>query len=63
MKDLHIEDSTTISLFSDVLKGAGRNPKEGKKKGGIKVHTMIHSREDVPSLVRFSWQPPMTMYS
>uniref|UniRef100_F4C372 Transposase IS4 family protein n=1 Tax=Sphingobacterium sp. (strain 21) TaxID=743722 RepID=F4C372_SPHS2 len=54
VKDLYIVDSTTISLFSDVLKGAGRNPKEGKKKGGIKVHTMISSREDVPSLVRFS---------
>ncbi|QNL50281.1 IS4 family transposase [Olivibacter sp. SDN3] len=54
LKDLYIVDSTTISLFSDVLKGAGRNPREGKKKGGIKVHTMIHSREDVPSLVRFS---------
>lgn len=54
VRDLYIVDSTTISLFSDVLKGAGRNPKEGKKKGGIKVHTMINSREDVPSLVRFS---------
>ena len=29
-------DSTTISLFKDILKGVGRNPKEGKKKGGIK---------------------------
>jgi hypothetical protein len=36
-KCLHIMDSTTISLFSSVLKGAGRNPKHGKKKGGIKV--------------------------
>jgi len=54
VKDLHIVDSTTISLFSDVLKGVGRNPKEGKKKGGIKVHTVVNSREDVPSLVRFS---------
>jgi len=54
VNDLHIVDSTTISLFSDVLRGVGRTPKEGKKKGGIKVHTMINSREDVPSLVRFS---------
>ena len=39
-------DSTTISLFSDVLKGVGRNPKgDGKKKGGLKVHmqTDVHS--------------------
>jgi hypothetical protein len=27
-------DSTTITLFSDVMKGVGRNPKgDGKKKG------------------------------
>jgi hypothetical protein len=31
-------DSTTISLFSDIMKGVGRNPKgEGKKKGGLMV--------------------------
>lgn len=36
VEDLHIVDSTTISLFSDVLKGTGRNLKEGKKKGGIR---------------------------
>jgi hypothetical protein len=54
VKDLKIVDSSTISLFSDVLKGAGRNPLEGKKKGGIKMHTMINAREDVPCLVRFT---------
>ncbi|WP_228527614.1 hypothetical protein [Pararhodonellum marinum] len=32
---LFIFDSTTIRLFSDIMKGVGRNPKnEGKKKGG-----------------------------
>ena len=33
-------------MFSDVLKGVGRNPKgDGKKKGGLKVHTayFVHS--------------------
>lgn len=54
VKDLKIVDSSTIGLFSDVLKGAGRNPLNGKKKGGIKMHTMINAREDVPCLVRFS---------
>lgn len=54
VKGLKIIDSTTISLFSDILKGSGRNPVNGKKKGGIKMHTMINSSEDVPSLVRFS---------
>jgi len=36
LKRLYIMDSTTISLFKDILRGVGRNPKEGKKKGGKK---------------------------
>ena len=44
MKRLQIIDSTTITLFSNLLfKGVGRHPKTGKKKGGIKVHTVIHA--------------------
>ena len=48
IKRLYIMDSTTISLFKDILKGVGRNPKEGKKKGGIKAHTIIKASENVP---------------
>jgi hypothetical protein len=33
IKRLYIMDSTTITLFKDILRGVGRNPKEGKKKG------------------------------
>lgn len=54
VRHLKIVDSTTISLFSDILKGVGRNPLNGKKKGGIKMHTMINALDDVPCLVRFS---------
>lgn len=55
MKRLRIVDSTTISLFSNILlKGAGRHPKAGKKKGGIKVHTVIHANEGVPCDVKFT---------
>ncbi|MCF6319575.1 MAG: IS4 family transposase [Proteobacteria bacterium] len=54
VKHLKIVDSTTIGLFSDILKGVGRNPINGKKKGGIKMHTMINALEDVPCLVRFT---------
>ncbi|MFO8146506.1 MAG: DUF4372 domain-containing protein, partial [Gillisia sp.] len=43
VKDLKIVDSSTITLFSDILKGVGRNPLNGKKKGGIKLHTMINA--------------------
>ena len=52
---LQIIDSTTITLFSDLLfKGAGRHPKTGRKKSGIKVHANIHANEGVPSDVRFT---------
>lgn len=47
-KDLYIMDSTTISLFTDILKCCGRHPKNGKKKGGIKAHTVIKATADVP---------------
>lgn len=55
IKQLRIIDSTTISLFSNVIfKGVGRHPKTGKKKGGIKVHSVIHANESVPCDVRFT---------
>lgn len=55
MKRLQITDSTTITLFSNLIfKGVGRHPKSGKKKGGIKVHTIIHANEGVPSDIRFT---------
>jgi len=53
-KRLYIMDSSTISLFRDILKGVGRNPKNGKKKGGIKAHTLIKADENVPCLIRYS---------
>lgn len=51
---LHILDATTISLFSNVLKGVGRNPKHGKKKGGIKVHTVLRANEGVPYSIHYT---------
>ena len=55
LKRLQIIDSTTITLFSNLIfKGVGRHPKTGKKKGGIKVHTNIHANEGVPSDIRFT---------
>lgn len=54
IKDLKIVDSSTIALFGDILRGVGRNPLNGKKKGGIKMHTMINAMEDVPCLIKFS---------
>lgn len=53
-KQIEIFDSTTISLFKDILKCVGRKPKDGRRKGGIKVHTIINVDETVPKLVWFT---------
>ena len=55
LKRLQIIDSTTVTLFSNLIfKGVGRHPRTGKKKGGIKVHTVIHANECVPSDIKFT---------
>ena len=55
MKRLQIIGSTTITLFSNLLfKGVDRHPKTSKKKGRIKVHTVIHANEGIPSDVKFT---------
>jgi len=51
---LYIADSTTISLFQEIMGNAGRTPANGKRKGGVKVHTLIRADEDVPCLIRFT---------
>ena len=52
---LQIIDSTTITLFSNLIfKGVGRHPKTGRKKGGIKVHANIHVNEGVPSDIKYT---------
>ena len=54
-KHFYAFDSTTIRLFTDVLKGVGRNPKgDGKKKGGLKVHMLTDVHADVPVFARIS---------
>jgi hypothetical protein len=53
-KQIEIFDSTTISLYTDVMKCVGRKPKNGKQKGGIKVHTVINVDETVPKFVWFT---------
>jgi len=53
-KQVKIFDSSTISLFKDIMACVGRNPKNGKRKGGIKIHTVINADEIVPSLIWFS---------
>lgn len=51
---LYIIDSTTIQLFSEILRGNGVSKIDGRTKGGLKVHTMIKAVEDVPCLVQLT---------
>ena len=53
-KQVKIFDSTTISLFQDILKCVGRKPKSGKSKGGIKAHTVINADEKIPYLIWYT---------
>lgn len=50
-KQLYMMDSTTITLFDNILKGVGRHPKNGKKKGGMKVYTVMKYQVGVPMVV------------
>lgn len=55
IKQLYAIDSTTIRLFSDILKGVGRNPKNnGQKKGGVKAHMLIDAKEGIAKFVRIT---------
>jgi hypothetical protein len=54
-KEVLLIDSTTIRLFSDVLKGVGRDPKnDGKKKGGLKVHMLIDAVQAVGRFIKIT---------
>lgn len=46
---VEVFDSTTVTLFKEILKGAGRNPLSGKKKGGAKVFAKMNLAEGVPN--------------
>jgi hypothetical protein len=52
--NLYIFDSTSITLFQQILKGSGLSPADGRRKGGIKVHTLLHAGRDLPELIRYS---------
>ena len=44
---VEIFDSTTVTLFKEVLKGAGGNPLKGRKKRGAKVFAKMNLAEGV----------------
>lgn len=52
--NLYIFDSTSITLFQEILTGSGRPRLDGRQKGGIKVHTLLQAVADMPTMIRFS---------
>lgn len=54
LQKLYILDSTTISLFKAILKPAGRKRKDGKSKGGMKVHTLLNADTNMPSFIKYT---------
>lgn len=51
---LFIADSSTITLFQEILKAPSMGKRNGKRKGGIKVHTLMDAAEDVPMQISFT---------
>jgi hypothetical protein len=55
IRNLKIIDSSTIQLFSEILRGVGRNRLDGgRKKGGVKVHAMMDAFSGVTEFVRMT---------
>ena len=54
-KEVLLIDSTTIRLFSNILKGVGRDTKnDGKKKGGLKVHMLVDTVQSVGRFIKIT---------
>jgi hypothetical protein len=51
---LFLVDSTTITLFKNIMKGCGNSLANGKRKGGVKIHTGMWLEDKVPSLIAIS---------
>ncbi|PSL40531.1 IS4 transposase [Chitinophaga niastensis] len=55
IRNLKVVDSSTIQLFSEILRGVGRARGDGsRKKGGFKVHAMMDAFSGVTEFVRLT---------
>jgi hypothetical protein len=50
-RKVRLFDASTITLFVDVFKGAGRNPINGRRKGGLKIQAQMPLSGFVPDLI------------
>jgi hypothetical protein len=54
LSKLFLVDSTTITLFKNIMKACGNPMANGRRKGGVKIHTGMWLTEQVPSLIRIT---------
>lgn len=54
LSKLFLVDSSTITLFKNIMKACGNAMANGRRKGGVKVHTGMWLNEQVPSLIRIT---------
>jgi len=55
VENLYAIDSTTITLYTDILGGTGKpSYKDGRQKGGAKVHVVSNVKEGVPGLAKIT---------
>ena len=50
LDQLFIIDSTTITLFNEIMKGAGSYKMNGRKKGGAKAHAVSYTHLTLPTI-------------
>lgn len=50
-EELYIIDSTVITLFQEIFKGSGSSYKDGRRKGGLKVHMAVPLYEHSPCII------------
>jgi hypothetical protein len=53
-KKVYAIDSTTIALFQPIFECVGRNPNNGKRKGGVKSHQKLDMQAGIPVKVYHS---------
>lgn len=51
---LYLIDSTVIKLFQEIFKTAGKSSRDGRRKGGVKVHMAIEETGLCPHIVHIS---------
>ena len=51
---LYFVDSTVIKLFQEIFKNAGQSGKDGRRKGGVKVHMAVEDADLGPHIVHIS---------